>query len=187
MSNKSKWSHIKCDYICEDEDDMFWRVDAWRTNDENEEGKVIAYIDDLTGRVVYADPEARFDKVAQAVIKEKVSEIKKKPILADYWKGELSLQCRTAKGILVATAEGGGEDDRHADAMYIGIIPDPEKKETYTDLLFAKVGRDENAPVELTFCELDATSETTIEAEDTIRLDGTGETIQFTWNDERFE
>lgn len=78
MDNVSKWKEIKCDYLCEDPDDMFWRVDAWVTDDGNEEGKVIAYVDDLTGRVVYADPDAKFDPFALAVIADKVDEIKDK-------------------------------------------------------------------------------------------------------------
>ena len=72
----SKWSEIRCDYLCEDPDDRFWRVDAWKTFDDWEEGVVIAYVDDLTARVVYADPEAREDEYAQAVISGKVNEIK---------------------------------------------------------------------------------------------------------------
>lgn len=75
MNNlKPIWAEIRCDYI--DETDRFWRVDAWTTGDGNEEGSVIAHIDDLTGRVVYADPRARYDNNAQEVIKEKVNEIK---------------------------------------------------------------------------------------------------------------
>lgn len=73
MKKESKWAEIKCDYLCEEPDDMFWRVDAWKT--DNDEGKVIAYIDDLTGRVVYADPDARFDEYAQAVIKDRLKDL----------------------------------------------------------------------------------------------------------------
>lgn len=76
MENKRKWMEIKCDYICEDPNDMFWRVDAWETADDWEEGKVIAYIDDLTGRVVYADPDAQWDEYAQEVIKKKQAELR---------------------------------------------------------------------------------------------------------------
>lgn len=71
----SKWAEIRCDYLCEDPDDMFWRVDAWLTHDDWEEGKVIAYIDDMTGRVVYVDPDARWDEYALNVIAEKTDEI----------------------------------------------------------------------------------------------------------------
>lgn len=70
----SMWSDIRCDYL--DEENYFWTVDAWITDDDNEEGKVIAHIDDLTGRVVYNDPLARIDEYAQEIIKNKVKEIK---------------------------------------------------------------------------------------------------------------
>ena len=72
----SCWAEIACWYLCED--DKFWRVDAWRTNNDAEEGKVIAYIDDLTGRVLYIDPLASVDAHAQKVISAKVNEIESK-------------------------------------------------------------------------------------------------------------
>lgn len=68
FDNKRNWAEIRCDYI--DINDMFWRVDAWETNNDCEEGKVIAYIDDLTGRVLYADPRAIADEYAQEVVSE---------------------------------------------------------------------------------------------------------------------
>ena len=73
--HNSKWAEIKTDYI--DESDGFWRVDAWRTNDDNEEGKVIAYIEDGTDTpvVLYCDPEARADTYAQEIIADKIKEI----------------------------------------------------------------------------------------------------------------
>ena len=95
MSKKSKLVSFECNYLSDD--DMFWRVDAWQTDDENEEGKVIAYIDDLTGRVVYADPEAQIDKGVQALIKEKISEIKERPMLVQYQNGKISIQYRNSR------------------------------------------------------------------------------------------
>ena len=83
----SNWADIRCNYICEDEDDMFWRVDAWETDDDNEEGRVIAYVDDLSGRVVYADPCARWDEEVQEIVAQKQKEIKEKRKVAhsDLW------------------------------------------------------------------------------------------------------
>jgi len=63
------YSEVKCDY----NDGDFWCVDAWKTNDPNEEGSVIAVINDVTGGV-YAIKD--LDDVAKEVIKEKVKEIK---------------------------------------------------------------------------------------------------------------
>ncbi len=72
--NESRWAKVKCDYPCEKEDDMFWQVVAWPTDDDNEVCEVIAYIDDLTGRVIYAESEARIDPMAQEFISEKAAE-----------------------------------------------------------------------------------------------------------------
>lgn len=70
----SKWAEIRCDYM--DDYDKFWRVDAWETDDDNEEGKVIACIDSITGRVIYIDAFARVDKYAQSVITEFINWLK---------------------------------------------------------------------------------------------------------------
>ena len=70
----SKWAEIRCDYYCEE--DNFWRVDAWLTDDGDEEGKVIAYIDNDTTKVIYHDPLARTDEYAQEVIQDMIREIK---------------------------------------------------------------------------------------------------------------
>ena len=67
------YSEVRCDY---NNDQGFWTVDAWR-NPEDEEGKVIAVINDKTGDVYYCEPEAHmFSPLAQEVIKQKVEEIK---------------------------------------------------------------------------------------------------------------
>lgn len=75
----SKWKNIRFDYC---DDNGFWSVDAWRTNNPNEQGKVIAYIDSLTGRVIYIDPLACVDEYAQEVIKEALAN---KDIVTGIW------------------------------------------------------------------------------------------------------
>ena len=75
MEDKIRWAEIRIDYL--DEETNFWSVDAWKTTDDNEDGRVIAYIDNHSGRVVYTDPLARIDKYAQEEIAAKVAEIKK--------------------------------------------------------------------------------------------------------------
>lgn len=69
----SFWGEIRCDYL---NPEGYWTVDAWKTFDDNEEGKVIAAIDDETGKVFYVDGCAESDKYAQEVINAKVAEIK---------------------------------------------------------------------------------------------------------------
>ena len=72
MKDYRVFEEVRCDYM--PEDDKFWRVDAWRPGQE--QGEVIAYVDDLTGRVLYNCPDARIDVVAQEEIKAKVGEIR---------------------------------------------------------------------------------------------------------------
>ncbi len=73
MKTRNHWAEIRTDY----EDDFFRRVDAWKTDDDNEEGEVIAQVDMLTGRIVYINPLARIDEVAQEAIRSLVDEAKK--------------------------------------------------------------------------------------------------------------
>ena len=75
MEKSRFYEEVRCDYI--DENDNFWRVDAWKHG--NEQGEVVAYIDDLSGRVLYNQPLAITDELVKEVIEEKVKEIKDKP------------------------------------------------------------------------------------------------------------
>ena len=68
----SKWSDIRCDFFDEEEEKYF--VDAWRTDDDNEEGTVIAKLDLADGTVEYLDEDAKTDEYAQEVIKEMFKE-----------------------------------------------------------------------------------------------------------------
>ena len=68
----SKWAEIYCEFL---DDDNLWNVEAWLTFDKEEEGKVIAYVDNLTEKVVYVDPDARDDEYAQRIIAEKLEQI----------------------------------------------------------------------------------------------------------------
>ena len=70
---KEFYSEVKCDY---NNEEGFWCVDAWRTQDGDEEGKVIAAIHETTGDIFYVEPEARISPYAQEVINEVVKNIK---------------------------------------------------------------------------------------------------------------
>lgn len=73
MKARNHWAEIRTDY----EDDFFRRVDAWKTDDDNEEGEVIAQVDMLTGRIIYINPLARIDEAAQEAIRSLLDEAKK--------------------------------------------------------------------------------------------------------------
>ena len=68
----SKWSDIRWDFFNEEEEKYF--VDAWRTDNDNEEGTVIAKLDLANETVEYLDEDAKTDEYAQAVIKEMLEE-----------------------------------------------------------------------------------------------------------------
>ena len=64
----SKYTEIRCDFFNEEEEKYY--VDAWQTEDDNEEGTVIAKIDLADKTVEYLDEDARTDEYAQEIIKE---------------------------------------------------------------------------------------------------------------------
>lgn len=81
--SKSLWAEIKNDYTDESKEDGILKatyIDAWKTGDDDEEGKVIAKVILTEGYeiiVVYIDNCARYDEVAQEKISEAVDELKK--------------------------------------------------------------------------------------------------------------
>ena len=64
----SKWKEIRCDFF--DEEEEKYMVDAWKTDNDSEEGTVIAKLDLSDGTVEYINEDAKNDEYAQAVIKE---------------------------------------------------------------------------------------------------------------------
>lgn len=76
------YSEVKCTYHA----DGFWVVDVWKTNDQGEEGVVLAVINDVTGEC-YAI--RILDDNAKGVIDEKQTEIvaQRPAILAEIYNG----------------------------------------------------------------------------------------------------
>ncbi len=75
-----KWSEIRNDNYEQSESmdkDSFITIDAWLTEDDNEEGKVIARINCGTKEVIYYDNDAKTDIYAQEMIKEVLDELNK--------------------------------------------------------------------------------------------------------------
>ena len=68
-----KFNAVKCDY---NNEEGFWCVDAWKTSNPNEGGRVVAFIHEKTGQIAYADPDARVSSLAQEVILDKVRQIR---------------------------------------------------------------------------------------------------------------
>lgn len=127
------WKEIRISHL--DETDGFWRVDAWKTEDDNEEGEVIAYIDDLTGRVLYNDPVARVDAQAQELIQEHIKKIETGVKLTRNSIGSVSVSMKTDIGTLVAEFEPDKFSGSGYDAILTGITL---KDREYLDLSTVK-------------------------------------------------
>ena len=67
----SKWSEIRNDFF---EDNKLF-IDAWVTDDGDEEGTVIAKIDVNTKEIEYLDEDAKTDNYAQEIINESLIEL----------------------------------------------------------------------------------------------------------------
>lgn len=83
---QKKWGKITCDYV--DDEDICY-IDVWKEGEE--QGKTIAWVDTLSGRVIYGCPEARTDAQVQGVIRELVEKTKKEhPYSVKYLEGILT-------------------------------------------------------------------------------------------------
>lgn len=82
MAKNKIYSEVKCTHHT----DGFWCVDAWKTNGQEEEGMVIAVINDVTGDC-YAIKN--LDDNAKGVIDEKQTEIvaQRPEIIAEIYSG----------------------------------------------------------------------------------------------------
>lgn len=67
------WSEIRDTF----EDEGILHIDAWKTEDEEEDGRTIAKINMQNGTVEYFDERARTDESAQETIQFNVHQIKK--------------------------------------------------------------------------------------------------------------
>ena len=64
MEKENIWGEIRWEYL----DDII-TIDAWLTDDDMEEGKVIAEIE-ADGQIIYKDERAKTDPYAKEIIKE---------------------------------------------------------------------------------------------------------------------
>lgn len=78
VEHKESYAEVHNDYF--DESDHFWRIDAWKTSDDDETGKVVAVIHDPSGDIYYVEPEARFSPMVQEAIKQRVETIRNEQI-----------------------------------------------------------------------------------------------------------
>lgn len=69
----SKYGEIRNDFYDDEEQKVY--IDAWLTEDDNEEGVVIAKVNYKTKEIEYLDNDARTDNYAQEIINETLNDI----------------------------------------------------------------------------------------------------------------
>lgn len=69
----SKYVEIRNNFYDESEQKVY--IDAWVTEDDNEEGVVIAKVNYKTKEVEYLDSDVKTDSYAQEIINETLSDI----------------------------------------------------------------------------------------------------------------
>jgi hypothetical protein len=72
------YTEVRIDFKC----DGFWTIDAWKTEDDNEEGKVVGVIHS-SGDYHLFDMDARICENVADAVNEKVKEIKESQITYD--------------------------------------------------------------------------------------------------------
>ena len=70
----NKWAEVRSDYYDEEEGKFY--IDAWKTYDANEEGRVIAKVDYITEKVEYLDYDAVGDRRVHEIVKDIINEIR---------------------------------------------------------------------------------------------------------------
>lgn len=136
MKNKiSEYKEVRCNFL--NDEDGFWRVDAWKTDDDNEEGRTVALIDSTSDRVIYIDPVARYDSRVAEFIKEKSV----KDVSIKDEAGTITQYFDTAAGKLVVQIEK--EEDVGTDNVFVGIRPIGFEND-YIDLVGVKVITDKD-------------------------------------------
>lgn len=71
------YKEVRCTHYCDIE--HYWCVDAWKTSNDNEAGRVVAIINDFGG-VFYRDPEAQQSTMVVECIKDKLREMKENAV-----------------------------------------------------------------------------------------------------------
>ena len=80
----SKYSDVRADFF--DEKTQQYMIDAWLTDDPNEDGEIIAKVNIKTKKVEYLDEDAKTDVWAQEIIEEVLEGKTPKKEAANKWK-----------------------------------------------------------------------------------------------------
>lgn len=118
----SIWRKIHCTEL--DPDNHFWTVEAWnrdvKAEDEND-SEVIAYIDDITSRIIYVNKSAKEDPYAQCVIQHKIGQLPPITIEKTYGYLEITIKTYHDKNFDVEISLPGCPDNPGKDAVFVGL------------------------------------------------------------------
>ena len=115
---------------------------VWEIRKDN--AKVAAFVDCLTGRVLYPDRKDEEDPEVAEAVAEALAAVQENPVHVKLpnRNGIVTLQMRTERGLFEASAEPKDLFDGKKDAMYISFQPSANPY-VYADLLAAKTdGKD---------------------------------------------
>ena len=142
-------------------DDSFWKVEAETAADNRI--SVVAWIDDITGRVLYNDPRAKTDPFICHIIDQKVRTLMS-PLKIEKKSSCIDIHMPSRHGIMIASFEPDVLSGAGYDAIYIGLMPS-EDPYVYFDLAAIRSKHDEDILDILTWediCDEDYTTKTPI-------------------------
>ena len=69
------YGEVRCDYY--NEQDGWWCIDTWKTDDDNEEGEVVGWVDGTSGNIYYKHETAMSSAKVREVAEERQREVRK--------------------------------------------------------------------------------------------------------------
>lgn len=78
-TDMKKYTEIRNDYF--DSSSNYWTIDAWTSDDDNEEGRVIAVVNGTTGDVWFIDNTCRNDENVLSAIRDVQARILNKKVI----------------------------------------------------------------------------------------------------------
>lgn len=73
MNDNDPYTEVRSNFM--DNNEIY--IDAWKTDDDNEEGSTVARIDTEYGHLIWVNPQARFSRQVQEVVDEVLAEVEK--------------------------------------------------------------------------------------------------------------
>ncbi len=75
MNDNDPYTEVRSNFVNENNEVC---IDAWKTDDDNEEGATVARVDTEYGHLIWVNPQARFSRKVQEVVDEVLADVEKK-------------------------------------------------------------------------------------------------------------